>query len=852
MNFKRIYIPIAIIGCTYIFIFLKYFDKSTSNSQIVSNSTLVIPALLLYALNIAAISIFMELVAKYVSKKYIAWPLRYAVFLYYIFIIIICAFDEENSNEMQQIASQYYYKVYYFRSPSYYNDELSITGIKSKKNIALKVLKDIVARSISHWIVIFVGCFVVGVFFISFTIKYFIINTKSKNTNKNYVELKFEANQKPTNKQSGKYQLFLGLAVIAIDVITMIIFFAKDSDSIRMVAPAHWNFYKSHFKPRFSQQAYIDAVQQYRSQNQLKEGYDWIDQRETPVFPIVYAPKNVVCSYNPQLAYCPSFISDTSVQYESPNVVVIIIESFTPGPMMLGDKVVESQDPIVSGPLYKEIYLPTLKQLSETGTSFSSLSSNGLPTVFGWYSLTTGEIPNSNSINMMQSIFNDVDDYPSFFKQQGYNSLYISPSNLKFDGKHNWVFRGKEVVRNKQDLKEFPLWFDDVVHYFPNEEQAAELGVEQTLYQSWVPDRITSTQFIKYFEEAKTKSGKPILGVWATVDTHMPFMGYDDHKFYEPFKFGSGVESMKGQHKVDRYTTLAKYADHYIGEVVDYIKQNHNNTVLVVLGDHGAREVPLLKNEQVDPRDPNSAFYDDSCNGQPFSNDQLFTTTSVINYFGDNQQLKDKFDALKKKVIKVPTDHQDMIRTLYDIVEDTTGKHLASSRNGRNLLELANNLTANLPLRTHWSLRSTTLYSELATESTLYRYHSLGAYGEQFAGIYPTCVTGEIRSKITSTQHKQFRIYQKLFDYLQRNNKQFSYKFRDENCIIPKTCTFPVNGEAYNKNIPLQYSMTVIFVGAGVGLLIYFVDVLFHWLKQKKRVAPVDRNRILRQQLIME
>ncbi|CAL5983715.1 Sulfatase [Hexamita inflata] len=849
MSFKQMFLPIGIVACTYIFTFLKYFDQSTSNSQIVSNPTLVIPALLLYALNIAAISIFMELVAKHVSKKYVTWPLRCAVFMYYLFIIITCVFDEENSNEMQQIASQYYYNIYYFRSPSYFNDELSITGIKPEESVAGKVMQNIVARSLSHWIIIFAGCFVVGAFLITFTIKYSI---KGKKAKKHSVGLKFEANPKPKTKQNRKYLQPIGLAVIIIDVITMIVFFAKDSDGIRMVAPAHWNFYKSHFKPRFSRQAYIDAVQQYRSQNQLKEGYDWIDQRDTPIFPIVYAPKKVVCSYNPQLAYCPSTIPVAAVPYESPNVVVVVIESFTPGPMMLDDKVVESQDPIVDGPLYKEVYLPTMKQLSETGTSFSSLSSNGLPTVFGWYSLITGEIPYSNSINMMQSIFNDVDDFPSFFRQQGYHSMYISPSNLAFDGKHNWVFRGKEVVRNNPDLKEFPLWFDDVVQYFPNEAQAAELGVEKSLYQTWIPDRITSAQFIKYFEEAKTQSGKPVLGVWATVDTHMPFTGQDDLKFYEPFKFGTGVESIQEKHKVDRYTTVAKYADHYIGEVVDYIKQNHNNTVLVVLGDHGAREVPLLKNEQVDPRDPNSAFYDDSCNNQPFSNDQLFTTTAVINYFGDNQQLKDRFDALKSKVIKVPTDHQDMIRTLYDLVEDSTDKHLASSRNGRDLLELAKNLTTNQLLRAHWSLRSTTLYSELATESTLYRYHSLGAYGEQFAGIYPTCVTGEIRPEVTAAQHKQFRNYQKLFDYLQRDNKQFSYKFRDENCVLPKTCDFPVNGEAYNKNDPLKYAMIVIFAGVGIGLLSYFVDSLIRKLKQKKTVVLVEQNEILRQDLIME
>lgn len=112
-----------------------------------------------------------------------------------------------------------------------------------------------------------------------------------------------------------------------------------------------------------------------------------------------------------------------------------------------------------------------------------------------------------------------------------------------------------------------------------------------------------------------------------------------------------------------------------------------------MVGDHGAREVPLFHEEKVDKADPNSAIYDNTCNSQKFSNDELFVTSGLITYLGENQYLKNLFEPVSGKVVKTPTDHHDMIRTLYDIVGAHTGKDMPSSRNGRNLIELAANLT---------------------------------------------------------------------------------------------------------------------------------------------------------------
>ncbi|CAL6060091.1 Sulfatase [Hexamita inflata] len=858
----QMYVAISTFLATMVLTGLKFFDWSTSESQIVSDQDLFILCVFLYLLDMACFC-FAHIVLTRVSNK--IWyrvPISTVFSIYYLLIIFTCAVDEENSKEMQQLASQYYYEVYYFRKKPLFNDELSIKGAASTTNVASNVLVGLIQRSPVHWIILFVGAGLIIVFFITCLVRDVMYKFKEnkkqiaiKQSNHESTRIEFQTEvllatetyeRRKKLSRSKKLLYSTSAAVILANVVAFIVFMTVDSPTYRMAAPAHWNFYKSHLIPKMSAQKYEKAVTSFRNNNQLKSGYDWIDQRTTPEFPMVYAPKKTVCSYNPELSYCAGLPNDPVVTptADLPNIVVVIIESFTPGPTMIQDNVVESQAKIVDGPLYKSNYLPKLRELSESGVAFSSLASSGLPTLLGWHSLVTGEIPYSNSINMVQSIYNDVDDFPSFFRQQGYHSMYVSPSPFAFDGKNNWIFRGKDLTSSDPDkLSSIPLWFDEVYQYYPTDEQAQKLNVESTTFKQWIPDRITAAQFQTYFDEAKQKQTKPIFGVWATVDTHMPFTGQDDLQFYESFKFGKGVEGSEVMsEKIDRYTTVAKYADNYIGQVADYLKQHHNNTIMVILGDHGAREVPLYKDEQVDKLDPNSATYDDSCNHQPFSNDQLYTTSAVISYFGDNQALKDKFDPLKSKVVKVPTDHHDMIRTIYDLSEEMTGKHLASSRNGRNLLELATNLTSGKSLRKHWSLRATSLHSELATEDTVYRYHTLGPKGQIFNGIYPTCVTGEERNWISENQYQEFRQYHSLYDQVQRNNKQFSYQFRNEACSYPTLCNFPDNMKAYNNNQPMIYLGIIIGAGLGLGLVIAFIRMGISFTIEKVKAKKMQKK----------
>ncbi|CAL6071640.1 Sulfatase [Hexamita inflata] len=98
--------------------------------------------------------------------------------------------------------------------------------------------------------------------------------------------------------------VYFQIIVVLINLVTFIIMLSNDTNLSRMIFPPHWNFYKSHFKPRFSKADYETAVQQYRGHNPLDDGYDWIDQRAVPEYPTVHAPKDMVCSYNQSLDYC--------------------------------------------------------------------------------------------------------------------------------------------------------------------------------------------------------------------------------------------------------------------------------------------------------------------------------------------------------------------------------------------------------------------------------------------------------------------------------------------------------------------------------------------------------------------
>ncbi|CAL6058440.1 Sulfatase [Hexamita inflata] len=779
---------------------------------------------------------------KYSSLKIVVYSMQC---LWYIYIFIVQLLDLGGLQRMLKQISQFYFATYVSKLPTFYEFETPIQGLvgppgispAQKRKSEYNKLRD-VSQNIT-----------IGVWFLTITIILAatvvykmkqlkkVISKQAKSivisTNNNTDLLSGDQEQiteecilpqAPVLKKKIKinYQLVIQLLIGIIWLITFLVCLLSHKTSINAYIPGHWKLYQSAIPVKFSKNKYVKSIEAFRQSNPLPTDLDWLDQRVHPKYPLVYGNLKQVCSYNPDLPKCklPAKIN-TLASSQPPNVVILLIESFSPSPTFMENHIANSAQPIESGPMFKERYLPTLHELSKDSLNIASLSSQGLPTIFGWLGFIAGEQPYSNEINIVRDVFNDADDFPSWFKLQGYHNYYVAPSELNFDGEQNWAYRGRPATSKAPTrANSFPLWFDEIYYYFPTPEQAAELNVTTPTYSTWVPDRISAREFTHIFNQ--TKKNEPLLGFWFSCDTHYPFGGKDDEEFYKPFEFNNGTQLAKNKaQKVDSYSTMAKYTDAQIKHIVEYLRINAQNTIIIITGDHGAREAPLINgNEHVDKFDEESSLWDATCNNKPFAQDQLFNTAAMISYLGDDVAIREKFDQVKNKVIKTPTDHQDLVRTMYNLIQNVTQKSVPSSRNGRDLFELANNLTNGDTLRNHTSLRYTSIHAEAHINNKLIRYHSKSGVGQQFDGIYPTCVRQKLRPRVTKEQFKHVQQIQRLYDYLNQHNQIYNYEFRNFSCEYPTLCEFPQVKQGFKRNDTLIVTTSWIGISFCIGLII--------------------------------
>ena len=121
-------------------------------------------------------------------------------------------------------------------------------------------------------------------------------------------------------------------------------------------------------------------------------------------------------------------------------------------------------------------------------------------------------------------------------------------------------------------------------------------------------------------------------------------------------------------------------ADYYFGRLIDYVSKFNNNTVVVLTGDHGARERPLYDaSEGV----TGSSVFSKSCVHKIFGNDNLFTTSGIVADLSGS--------ILDPSVVgltsKITADHDDLITTLKDILFEVAGTQPPpTSRNGNDLI----------------------------------------------------------------------------------------------------------------------------------------------------------------------
>ena len=205
----------------------------------------------------------------------------------------------------------------------------------------------------------------------------------------------------------------------------------------------------------------------------------------------------------------------------------------------------------------------------------------------------------------------------------------------------------------------------------------------------------------------------------------------------------------------------------------------------------------------------------------------MFDTSGLIDYFGEDPKMKEIFQDLKGKVVKYPTDHQDLIVTLHSILEQAGGKRLPSNRNGVDLLELTRNLTNKLEPAKHFSIRYTDVYSEYFNDK-LYRFSSLLNVGEVFEPLYPTCVSGEKREKTSDAIFNEFHTIRRLFEQTQKYNMAFNYQFRNESCQYPTKCTFPKANDPFSFNECFR----LLSVSFSIGLLVGLVFGVIHLITE--------------------
>ncbi|CAL6065794.1 Sulfatase [Hexamita inflata] len=802
------------------------FSSTISGISLVNSRLVLIPALFVLIFGIISLETVQVLIRSLCKSKYYKLMTKLCFVVWRFMTLTIGVIDIEMAREMMKRMSKFYVPVYlkHLKSEIQAPEDL-IIGQSGKNEMSRQIAN--IAKHKTHWATLISWILANSIIYIIFLYKTVIQEFLKKKQHQNddtEIEGKEKMNLEPIKSQKKNIPL---LILQLFSVVFTITFFSitVSQNKFKQIVPSHWLLFQSSISPQMSQKEYLNSVKTFRTDYQLKNGSVWLDQRKIPIYPFMQATESIACVYNNN---CKNKTSQYGSEFdrkhiseqaeEKPNVIFLIIESFSPQ-AFISNHITKSDLKIERGSMFKEFYLPNLSKLSTDSLNAVSLSSQGLPTVFGFLGLIAGEIPQTD-YNIAQNSQNDVDDFPSFFRNQNYSTLYVAPSDPRFDCEQNWIWRGN--MPSSKKFKQQQRWFDSFYNYFPTQIQADELKINLSTSKNWTPDRISSAQFIYYLNQSLNKTKQPHLGVWFSVDTHYPFRGYDDLQEYEQFKIGKGVNSgIKQRDKFDSYATLAKYTDHYIGKIIQFIEQNMSNTILVITGDHGAREVPLFqKGEQIDIYDNQSALYNDCKCG-----DSNFAVSALISYIGTNQKLIQKIQEVQGSVIKLPTDHQDLIKTLYNLINDS----IPSSRLGRNLFDMINTTTE----LKHVSLRYTDILAEIAFEDRLIRFNPNALNGEMIS-IQPSCVEGQKQYQSNNTIKQdilKFTKYHKLVQYIQQRNQMFNYKFRDITCVQYNNCKFPVPQKP-TKNYYLVQLMSVLFsIVIGSGLILTFVFSLLRAFK---------------------
>lgn len=608
------------------------------------------------------------------------------------------------------------------------------------------------------------------------------------------------------------------------------------------------------------------------SRRYLPKDRYWLDNRKDPIYPLVHGDINAFCAYNPTDSKCQNKTYKKDIKNKSkisilPNVYFMIIESFNPFSYLINDDFLDEQSTVTSAdkkyyitdtPYYNDKILPNLAKYTKDGIVFSGMASQGLPTLSGLHSLLTGVPPSQTFMNIMEATDAHVDDFPSHFHDvEKYRSFFATSTDIKFDGFHLWlnrrsaeqeakillncddssdIFNDQTQIKlmgkksnlkkcnheeinkliEKKNIKSFPKWFDYIVGFFPNENQSKVLNLTEVCLKktNWLSDRVLSKEIQLTWKQQKeflkqNKIDKPLLGVTTNMETHIPYFGFDNPNQYDAID--PKISRFSSEHKKKRFLRVNKYMDkNYIGSMLDFLKKEDNNTIVVIVGDHGTRDIPIKKlHTQLTAKTQLSGDCYDKASGS----DSLFITSGAILYLGDDQRVKEelKFDKLKGKTLKVATDHNDIVYTVLDTLSRIQDKPLPpTSRLGRNLIDFSDDIINTLNEGTSkliqklndqdWQSISYLSYQiEYKRGAEFIRTHSSGPKQAHYYNVssFPTCVkTNDAKDKKLGGKEAK-RMFNEMVDYLNvqnyllYHNRVFNYAFRNEKCIENGSCELP-------------------------------------------------------------
>lgn len=630
----------------------------------------------------------------------------------------------------------------------------------------------------------------------------------------------------------------------------------------------------------------------------LPPGRRWLDTRKNPIYPAIHSDFATFCAYNNNHEDCKNFKPSPQIPLVEhlPNVLFIVYESFTPGTYLIDNEFLKEHASLDSDNslryitdtkyFHKDI-MKHFRAIQDYGITFSGMSTLGIPTASGIHSLMTGMYPSQSFYNVLDGSLLQSDDFPSQMRNYGYRSFWISASDYRFDGLNLWFFRrtAKEEALNRLKCKEsfgdliedeyqiqlvgdklkllqdcsnktkdikvleeklkrkrfdFPKWFDYALFYPLTKKNAKyiHLPPESALDGTkWSSDRVTAAQVINHWKQQKEfmkqhNISKPIFGGVSTMDSHFEFFGYDKEEFYE-----DNIEKKNLKNNDEwtkrRFIRVNKYADKYVGGLLEWFKENEPNTIFVITGDHASRKVPVHEPDETIVDD---IVYSSDCVHQSSGSDAFFVTSGMIGYFGNDTKIKEvmKYEQLKGKTIKLPTDHIDLIYTIEDILTKLNGTEIGPTlRRGRNVLNMSytllnhiENNTLNEGLKeidnSHWRSFSFNHYNIDYREGTnLYRVHPADKAGSHlyYHASYPQCIRIKDRIPHQLGMKEGKEMYKRMEEtiaaenYITYHNRLYNYQFRDRDCVKRGHCEFPsVAGELqfYDYRFPIDVAVSFI------------------------------------------